>query len=196
MTPEQPEALRVALEVVGLLEELGISYHLGGSYASSIHGIPRQTQDIDLVVDVDDASVTKLLSRLPGGYYRDLESALEAVRRRASFNLVHLASGVKLDLFVLGAEPFDREELSRSRNVHLPSAPGRPLRVKSAEDTILRKLQWYRLGGETSDRQWGDVLGVLQSQGEALDFDYLERWAKELGLDDLLERAQDSRQVR
>lgn len=189
MTPEQPEALRVALEVVGRLEELGISYHLAGSYASSIHGIPRQTQDIDLVVDLDDASVTALLDRLPADYYRDLESAREAVRRRTSFNLVHLASGVKLDLFVVGAEPYDREELSRSREVRLPSAPDCPLRVKSAEDTILRKLQWFRMGGETSDRQWGDVLGVVRSQGQALDFEYLERWAKALGLEDLLERA-------
>jgi len=129
MTPEHPEALRVALEVVGLLEELGISYHLGGSYASSIHGIPRQTQDIDLVVDLDEASVAALLDRLPNGYYRDSESACEAVRRRASFNLVHLASGIKLDLFVAGTGPFDREELSRSREVLLSSAPDRELRV-------------------------------------------------------------------
>ncbi len=189
MTPEQPEALRVALEVVGLLERLGIAYHLGGSYASSIHGIPRQTQDIDLVVDVDDASVAEFLTDLPDDYYRDLESARKAVRRRSSFNLIHLASGVKLDLFVLGTGPFDREELSRSRDVRLPSAPDHPLRVKSAEDTILRKLQWFRLGGEVSDRQWGDVLGILENQGRALDFDYLERWAKTLGVDDLLERA-------
>ncbi len=192
MTPEQPEALRVALEVVGVLDALGIGYHLGGSYASSIHGIPRQTQDVDLVVDLDDASVDALLDRLPDDYYRDAESAREAVRRRASFNLIHLASGVKLDLFVAGDEPYDREELSRGREVRLPSAPDRPLRVKSAEDTILRKLQWFRLGGETSDRQWGDVLGVMRSQGQALDLEYLERWAKVLGLEDLLERATGS----
>lgn len=193
MTPEHPEALRVALEVVGVLEELGISYHLGGSYASSIHGIPRQTQDIDLVVDLDGVSVNALLDRLPNDYYRDSVAAGEAVRRRASFNLIHLASGVKLDLFVVGDEPYDREELSRSREVRLPSAPDCQLRVKSAEDTVLRKLQWFRLGGETSDRQWTDVLGVLRSQGQALDLDYLERWAKELGLEDLLERAVGSR---
>ena len=141
------------------------------------------------MVDVDEALVAELVTRLPDDYYRDLESAREAVRRRSSFNLIHLASGVKLDLFVLGTEPFDREELSRSRAVRLPSAPDRTLRVKSPEDTILRKLQWFRLGGEVSDRQWGDVLGVLQSQVRTLDFDYLERWAKRLGLDDLLERA-------
>lgn len=189
MTPEQPEALRVALEVIGLLERLGVDYHLGGSYASSIHGVPRQTQDVDLVVDLDEASVEALLVRLPDGYYSDLDSARDAVQRRRSFNLIHLASGVKLDLFVSGAEPFDREELSRSREVRLPSAPERPLRVKSAEDTILRKLQWFRLGGEVSERQWDDVQGILDSQGAALDFDYLGRWATALGLEDLLARA-------
>ncbi|MDX1503173.1 MAG: hypothetical protein R3325_12505 [Thermoanaerobaculia bacterium] len=189
MTPEQPEALRVALEVIGCLEELGIAYHLGGSYASSVHGVPRQTQDVDLVVDLDESSVVDLLGRLPEGYYRDPDSAREAVRRRASFNLIHLATGVKLDLFVAGREPFDREELARSLEIHLPSAPDRPLRVKSAEDTILRKLEWFRRGGEVSDRQWGDVLGVLRAQEKTLDFGYLERWAGRLGVADLLERA-------
>ncbi len=189
MTPEQPETLRVALEVVEVFAELGIEYHLGGSYASSIHGIPRQTQDIDFVVDLDEASVIMLLDRLPDDYYRDAEAAGEAVRSRASFNVIHLGSGVKIDLFVAGAEPYDRVELSRSCEVRLPSAPDRRLRVKSAEDTILRKLQWFRLGGETSERQWDDVLGVMQSQGPDLDFDYLELWAKRLGIEDLLDQA-------
>ena len=189
MTPERPEALRVALEVIGLLDGLGIRYHLGGSYASSVHGTPRQTQDIDLVIEVDETSVTELISRLPEDYYRDLDIALEAVRQRSSFNLIHLASGVKIDLFVRGDEPFDREEFARSREITLASAPGRTLRVKSAEDTILRKLQWFRLGGEVSDRQWTDVLGILANQQTALDFDYLERWARELEIDDLLEQA-------
>ncbi|MCP4203952.1 MAG: nucleotidyltransferase family protein [bacterium] len=193
MTPEHPEALRVALEVIELLDRLGIPYHLGGSYASSVHGIPRQTQDIDLVVDLDTASVRELLSELPEGYYRDLESALDAMGNRKSFNLIHLASGVKIDVFVRGEEPFDREEFRRSRKVSLGSGSDRSVRVKSAEDTILRKLDWFRRGEETSDRQWSDVLGILESQESALDFGYLERWATELGVADLLERARADR---
>ena len=192
MTPERPEALRVALEVIGLLDRLGIRYHLGNSYASSIHGTPRQTQDIDLVIEVDETSVTELVSQLPEGYYRDLNDTVEATRRRSSFNLIHVASGVKLDLFIRGDEPFDQEELARSREVALASAPDRPLRVKSAEDTILRKLRCFRRGREVSDRQWTDVLGIVATQGAAFDFDYLGRWAKELEVGDLLERARGS----
>ncbi len=189
MTPERPQALAVALEVIGLLERLGIGYQVGGSYASSVHGIPRQTQDVDLVVEVDERSVAALLDGLPEDYYRDLEGAVEAVRRRSSFNVVHLPSGVKVDLFVCGDEPFDREELARSVEVRLPSAPERAIRFKSAEDTILSKLQWFRLGGEVSERQWADVLGILAAQGSELDADYLERWAERLRLGDLLARA-------
>lgn len=189
MTPEQPEALGVALEVIELFDRLDIAYQLGGSYASSVHGVPRQTQDIDLVVEAEEDAVAELLMRLPEGYYRDEQAAREAVRRRGSFNLIHLASGVKLDLFVCGDQPFDREEMARSLEVVLPAAPGRPLRVKSAEDTVLRKLQWFRAGGEVSERQWRDVLGILGSQGRELDSDYLARWAEELGVRDLLERA-------
>ncbi len=192
MTPERPEALQVALEVIRLLDRLGIRYHLGGSYASSVHGTPRQTQDVDLVIEADETTVADLTAQLPSHYYRDPDSAIEAVRLRSRFNLIHLASGVKLDVFVRGDEPFDREEFARSRDVILASAPESPLRVKSAEDIILRKLQWYRLGGEVSDRQWSDVLGILANQGAALDFDYLEKWAEELELSDLLERARGS----
>lgn len=192
MTPENPEALRVALEVIDLMDRLGIRHHLGGSYASSVHGIPRQTQDVDLVVEVDEASVATLVSRLPDGYYSDLESARDAVRRRGSFNLIHLTTGVKLDLFVLGDEPFDREEFERSRAVPLSPASERSVLVKSAEDTVLRKLQWFRVGEEISDRQWNDVLGILTAQASSLDFAYLEKWADRLGLADLLRRAREA----
>ena len=190
MTPERPESLQVALEVIDLLNRLGIGFHLGGSYASSIHGRPRQTQDIDLVIEVEEESVAEFLMQLPAGYYRDAAAAARAVRKRSSFNLIHLRSGVKLDLFVRGDAPFDREEFARSRLIVLPHLPDRPLRVKSAEDTIIRKLEWFRLGGEVSDRQWTDVLGVLASQGDTLDQAYLERWAVQQGVEDLLARAQ------
>ncbi len=182
------ELLRAVLEVVEALDALGVPYHVGGSLASSVHGIPRQTNDLDLVVDLPTAAVAPLEERLRGNFYVDAESIRRAIRQRRSFNLVHLATGFKIDVFLQGRSPFDRMEFARLGRHRLEDLP-RELAVKSAEDTVLRKLEWYRLGTEVSDRQWSDVLGVIRTQGDRLDVDYLRRWAPELGVADLLERA-------
>jgi hypothetical protein len=182
------EALEVALQVVEVLDELGIRYELGGSLASSLHGVPRQTRDVDLVVDLPMSAVAPLVARLEKDFYVDADSARRAVNRRASFNLVHFASALKIDLFVQGTGVFDRIEFER-RSPHSVGDLSRSIMVSSAEDIVLRKLRWYRIGGEVSDRQWSDVQGVLKAQGERLDRDYLARWAENLEIDDLLERA-------
>ncbi len=114
---------------------------------------------------------------------------MEAVARRSSFNAIHLAIGFKVDFFVKGSGDFDDVELERSRLIQVVKEPPRSVQVKSPEDTILRKLQWYRKGGGVSDRHWRDVLGIFMAIGEGLDDDYLSRWATTLGLSDLLERA-------
>jgi len=189
MSPELPESLRVLFMVLDALEELGLPYHLGGSFASSIHGIPRQTQDIDLVVEIDAGDAARLVSLLEGEFYGSAPRARRAVGSGSSFNLVHLGSGVKVDLFPRGGSAFDREEFRRRIPLPLGEPPGRMTYVKSPEDTVLRKLLWFREGGGVSDRQWSDVVGVLGSQAGRLDRAYLERWAGELGLTDLLARA-------
>lgn len=189
MSPELPESLRVAFLVIDVLEELRIEYHVGGSFASSIHGIPRQTQDVGLVVVLHAARIEPFAARLKEDFYVDPGSAHAALRELGSFNLIHFESGIKVDLFIRGETQFDLEEFSRSRLETLTTSPDRHALVKSPEDTILRKLKWYRDGGESSDRQWTDVVGVIRTQGERLDFDYLTRWAQELGIADLLERA-------
>lgn len=189
MSPELPESLRVLFLVLDALEELGLPYHLGGSFASSIHGIPRQTQDIDLVVEIDAGDAARLVSRLEGEFYGSAPRARGAVGTGSSFNLVHLGSGVKVDLFPRGGSAFDREEFRRRIPMSLGEPPGRTTYVKSPEDTVLRKLLWFREGGGVSDRQWSDVVGVLGSQTGRLDRAYLDRWAGELGLTDLLARA-------
>jgi hypothetical protein len=189
MTPELPDTLRVAILVIDVLDDLGVRYHLGGSVASSVHGVPRQTQDIDLVVELDATHVDALVARLGDAFHVDAESMRSAIRDRISFNLIHFESGIKIDLFPRGDRPFDREEFSRGRFEPLFADSERRVVVKSPEDTVLRKLLWYREGGEVSDRQWTDVLGVVRAQGERLDRSYLERWARELGVDDLLEIA-------
>lgn len=186
MTPRHPDALAVALLVIDLLEELGVDYQVGGSFASSIHGVPRQTNDVDLVADLEARHVPLLVSRLSGPFYLDAERVAQAVAGRTSTNLIHLASGVKVDLFVAERGGFAVRELARSVEIALRG--GRLIRVKSPEDTILRKLLWYRMGGETSERQWSDVEGILVAWGGDLDHAYLLSTARELGIGDLLAR--------
>ena len=188
MKPSDPEALRVALHVLDILQQFGVSYHLGGSYASAIHGIPRLTHDVDLVVDLSPGPAQDVARALEGEFYVDEQAVARAVSEHSSFNLVHLASGVKVDLFVKGPSAFDASEFERSVVVRLGDDDPRDVFVKSAEDTILRKLLWFRLGGEVSDRQWEDVRGIVGVQAKRLDVAYLTRWADPLGIRDLLEK--------
>ncbi len=189
MIPELPEALKVALRVIDVLEGLGIRYHLGGSYASSLHGFPRQTQDIDLVADLEETVVSDFASQLLPEFYVDESTIRRALRDKGSFNLLHLKSGIKVDIFMLGDDAFDRQEFERHQLELIQIDPERRVFVKSPEDIVLRKLHWFRLGGEVSDRQWTDILGVIRIQGDRLDAEYLEHWASQLRLTDLLERA-------
>jgi hypothetical protein len=189
MTHPVQDSLAVVLHVIEILESLEVRYHLGGSFASAIHGVPRQTMDADLVVDLDIDKVARLVGRLRGDFYVDLDVAKDAVAKRGTFNAIHLESGFKVDVFIKGPGEFDELELERSTQVQVTQDPPRSAYVKTAEDTVLRKLQWFRSGGEVSERQWRDVLGVLAASGAALDRAYLLRWAAVLGVTDLLERA-------
>jgi hypothetical protein len=179
---------RIPLLVIDVLEDLGVRYHVGGSFASSIHGLPRQTLDLDLVADLPLSVVPVFIARLEKDFYLDDEAIRRAIIRHTHFNLIHLASGFKVDVFPPGAGGFDRSELARGVRFAI-NDPERTVFIKSAEDILLRKLQWYRLGGETSDRQWNDILGIVRTQGERLDLGYLRRWAGSLEIADLLDRA-------
>lgn len=190
ISPDRSTTLSVLVHVLEVIDRLGLRYHIGGSFASAIHGVPRQTMDADLVVELDDAGVVGLVEKLRDDFYVDLEVAREAVPLRGSFNAIHLETGFKVDFFVKGRDAFDELELERSVLMQITADPPRSAFVKTAEDTVLRKLQWYRSGGEVSDRQWRDVLGVLMAVGEELDREYLHRWARRLGVSDLLERAE------
>jgi len=183
------EALQVTLEVVRALDALEIPYLLCGSLTSSLHGIPRTTQDADLVADLQYAQVAPLVERLAGAFYIDDARIRDAIRRRASFNMIHLATMTKVDIFILKDEPLDRREMERRQWIALPGGEGASLWVATAEDIVLQKLSWFVLGGEGSERQWTDVQGVLKVQRGKLDLEDLRRSAAEAGLEDLLERA-------
>lgn len=188
--------LLLALEpVVDALEDLGVRYYVCGSLASSAHGVPRASIDADLVADLRLAHVEPLVARLQDAYYIDEGRVRSAILARRSFNAIHLATMFKIDAFVVKARPFDAQALDRALSKVLDDVPNaRHFVVASPEDTVIAKLEWFRQGGETSDRQWADVVGVLKAAA-GLEYGHLSRWAGVLGVADLLERARQEASV-
>jgi hypothetical protein len=172
------------------LDRMEIPYAVGGSVASGVHGIPRTTMDIDLVVDMRPDQLEEFAMALHPGFYADAETIRRAVALGRAFNVIHIASAYKFDFFPLGKDEFSRTEFARRAYAEVSLFGPEPIEcaVASAEDTILRTLEWYRRGGETSERQWNDVRGIIQVSGDQLDYPYLRRWAKHLRVDDLLEQ--------
>jgi hypothetical protein len=184
-----PEQIAVTMMVTDVLESLGVPYAIGGSLASALHGVMRATMDADLVTDLRPEHADPLAQALGEAFYADPEMMRDAIRRHSSFNVIHLETMFKVDLFVAKPRPFDRSQLARRQLHVLSEDPERHAYITSAEDTVLSKLEWYQMSSGVSDRQWRDVLGVLKVQGERLDHTYMHRMATELGVSDLLERA-------
>ncbi|MBA3853574.1 MAG: hypothetical protein C0503_04110 [Gemmatimonas sp.] len=178
----------VAVDVTRRLERVGVRYVIGGSIASSLHGEPRSTLDVDVVADLLEAQVAAVVAALGDAYYIDPTVALDAVCAGASFNVVHVASTIKVDVFVAGADPFELRRLETALEISAPPPLTATLRIDTAEHTLLRKLEWYRRGGEISERQWRDVRAIVALQGQRLNVSELRRWSLHLGVDDLLTR--------
>ena len=183
-----PDILAAITPIVEALEEFGIPYHIGGSVASSIYGMLRATIDADLIADLHLEHIRPLVIQLQTDYYIDEDMIRDAIRRRSSFNVIHLDTMLKVDVYIPKFRSFDQEELRRAQQEVLLEGT-RPFNIASPEGTILNKLEWYRMGGEVSDRQWNDILGVIKVQGTHLDMDYLQKWSANLKVIDLLERA-------
>ena len=184
-----PDLLAAVGPVLDLLQEIGVRHYVGGSIASSAHGVARASIDADVVAELRPEHADRLSSALRGDYYVPEERVRDGIARKASFNVIHLETMLKVDVFVSKDRPFDRRAMERVRPSSPEAADERSLPLASAEDTVLAKLEWFRRGGEVSERQWTDVLGVLRAGGDALDRRYLEDGARELAVSDLLARA-------
>jgi len=177
-----------ALTLFQTLDRLGISYAIGGSFASSVHGVARATQDIDVVIDLGANQIRDFCHALSAEFYVDEGAAAEAVGRGRSFNLIHFDAGLKIDLFVASRHPFGSDQLAHRRPEATAILGGEPIQVSviSAEDILLAKLLWYQEGGNVSERQWNDLVNLVLAQGDRLDRQYLALQAKRFGVDDLL----------
>lgn len=187
MEPVDP--FEVALIVTRALDELGVPNTIGGSIASSFAGEPRSTIDIDIVLALEDAQIAPLVKALSPAFYVEEEALRRAVRDRSNANLIHQDTMLKVDLFVAGGTPLDKQQIVRRLAVDIGG--GRVLHVHPPEDILLQKLHWFRLGGGVSDRQWRDVVAIIRAQGTGLDREYLHSNAPLLGVQQLLERALD-----
>ncbi|MCK6504913.1 hypothetical protein L6R53_16200 [Myxococcota bacterium] len=187
MSADADALLLVVSRVGAALDRLGVPWMVGGSLATSAYGEPRSTHDVDIVADLVLPQVDPFVDSLDEDFYVDRDTVRTAVRRRGSFNMVHLHTAEKIDVFPVRADAVARAALGR--RVRWPVTPSLVLPLASPGDMLVEKLRWYRLGGEVSERQWRDVLGVLRVWGPRLDVEQMRADAAELGVGDLLERA-------
>ncbi len=185
----QNEPVEVTLKVTDVFEKLSIPYLISGSLASTLYGMIRTTQDSDIVAEMRLEHLQLFVSALQGEFYMDEELIAESIQRNSSFNIIHRETMFKVDVFIPRPRPFLQSQLARAHRQTFNFETEVGANFASPEDTILSKLEWYRMGGEVSEHQWRDILGVLKTRAGELDLDYLRKWANELKVMDLLERA-------
>ena len=174
--------------VVRALEQAGIPFMLTGSFASSFHGVPRATQDIDFVIAPGEAPLRRFVSDLVSdGFYVDSDAAVQAMHDEAMFNAIDQGTAWKIDFIICKSRPFSQEEFGRRSRV---TFEGLSLWIATVEDVLIAKLEWASKG--QSRRQIDDCAQLLRIRRAELDRAYLSRWVKTLGLDEQWEAALDA----
>jgi len=183
----QPDDLIAALApVVSCLKQLNVRHYIGGSVASSFHGAVRSTMDVDIVCELTQQNAQQFINTLADDYYLNGQAVRDALQSKSCFNLIHLASSFKVDVFVSRGRPFDNDCLLRSSMETL--GEGIEVAIATAEDSVVAKLEWYRTGNEVSERQWDDVSKLIGLLGDQADWAYLQSAAASVGVEDLLDR--------
>jgi hypothetical protein len=191
-TPTELDPIAVTLKVTSVLDSLRVAYFIGGSLASSFHGMVRTTQDADIIARLRKGDAEPLTTALQDEFFVDAEMIARAIAKHASFNILHKETMFKVDVFVPIENKFTEQQFDRSRSATLSLETDAKAMIASPEDTILAKLDWYKQGGQTSERQWRDILGLLEVQKGSLEIDYLKKTAAQLGVAELLSSALQS----
>lgn len=179
-------------KVIQALDRAKIQYMITGSVVSSLHGEPRSTHDIDMVVAIQSPKVREFVEAFPpSDFYLDKDSIHDAINRRSMFNLIDLKGGDRVDFWILTDEPFDQSRFARRYSEEFM---GLKMQVSTPEDTILAKLRWAKLSGG-SEKQFTDALRVYEVQHGKLDIKYLKQWAKNLDVESLWKRLMDEAEV-
>ena len=183
------EVIDVTLRVVATLEAMNIAYVVGGSLAGVMYGMNRTTNDADIVADILLEHAPHLIQQWKDEFYISADALLDAIDHHSTFNLIHLATMYKVDIFIPKPRAFDAAQLINGRRSKLIADSVQEVVVASAEDTVLAKLEWHQLGEQTSGRQWEDILTILKHKGLQLDLEYMRSMAMELEVTNLLMRA-------
>ncbi len=183
MTQEQ-----LLRHVVNVLEQMDVSYMIVGSYATSLYGDPRYTQDIDIVVRLERGDIPVLERAFPEPeYYLSAAAADDAITRSTQFNVIHAGSGNKLDFMIAHRDLWGREQISR--RVKRRFLSDLEAHVASPEDLIISKMRYFKEG--TSDKHLRDIAGMLKVSNELIDRAYVEKWATHFDLMDIWEAILD-----
>ncbi|MGM3309625.1 hypothetical protein ACSQ6I_27200 [Anabaena sp. WFMT] len=181
------DSIALAGELHTFLNAVNIPYYVSGGVASSIHGEPRSTRDLDLVISVQANQIDLLVTTLEAALYYCPAGAVEDLKqgRERMLNITHTETISNADLYVMDNSPFASSQMSRRRLLDIEGMPA--FWVISPEDLVLQKLLWGR--SSQSEKQWRDVLGILKLQAENLDYGYLADWAEQLALVEVLSQA-------